>query len=153
MLKKKLNVRLLRRVRAHILEEPNRLRMSDWKLTAAPGDLVGVRTTALSMWGETTQRVPACGTVACIAGWTQELGAPKSVGYTPNVAARLLGLRKAPNELFLVSNWPEPFQSQYLRARSQRRRAEIGARRIDAFIAEYCPRSKEGREARRHAND
>jgi hypothetical protein len=99
-------VALLQRVKAHILEEPRRVYMDDWrKLGQAAKNLTD----------------PPCGTVACIAGWVVELAHPnpRMVRYFHDPALRLLGLD--PKEfrddyqmmgLFTPTSWPEDLRAE-----------------------------------------
>ena len=84
------NVKLLKKVRKLIAEEPRRLRMSVW----------GKKVTG--------RNAPPCGTVACLAGWTVIAARPHYMKFTgklddlvmknnggvdtPQLAQRLLGL-------------------------------------------------------------
>ncbi len=61
-----------------------------------------------------------CGTTACIAGWTIELGGTiedkKKVGWLP-YAANLLGISLAQAEvLFYADYWPDPYRTEYKKA-------------------------------------
>jgi hypothetical protein len=135
--KRKLNVRLLRKIQQHILEEPRRFVMSaavikastpkEWKSKKGPfaPDLSSV--------------MPPCGTAACIAGWADILtGGTGSEWYIRHRAAAALGVPDigswCGHPLFSENSWPEPFRAQYLAAKTPKRRAEIGAARIDHFI-------------------
>jgi hypothetical protein len=131
-----MNVKLLRRVAKHILEEPRRLNMS-----------VGL---------EPSNAAP-CGTTGCIAGWTALLsrkfthadvetcGVELRWTDVKNAAISKLGL--TPDEasvLFHIDNWPaqfrEPFNNAYDAYSStnheaiKRTQAEITAKRIEYFI-------------------
>jgi hypothetical protein len=53
-----MNIPLLRKVQRHILTEPQRVYMGDWIMTNEQAVRRGLRNCQ-----------PACGTVACIAGW------------------------------------------------------------------------------------
>lgn len=129
MEKPRLNVRLLRKVKKHILEEPRRLLMRTWvcrKSYDEPTFVTDDYTTA--------SKFADCGTAACIAGWTCILAGeerPVDISFT---AAALLGLRNG-DRLFMVENWPEPYRAHYRQARSQKARAKTAAERIDHFIA------------------
>jgi len=79
--KTKLNVTLLRKVMKHILEEPRRLRQSEW--LAKKGD-------AYYKHVPRKER-PPCGTVACIAGWAVELSGVE-VPTSPHVSTLALNL-------------------------------------------------------------
>lgn len=132
-----MNVKLLRQVKRHIQEEPKRLNMSEWG------------TLALYL---PKNRRPACGTVACIAGWACLLNQPELIGVSrknkqkvrtfvqlmfnaSGIAQALLGL--TPDEggrLFHVTNWPEEFKYQYWNAEQSASEAKITAARIEHFI-------------------
>lgn len=124
-----LNVRLLRKVQKHILDEPKRLDMLQWEYRST---------------------VAPCGTQACIAGWTTIL-AKKRVNKRddyPRIAAKLLGLKFSANygylvdsdcdagRLFLSCAWPEQFADAYDVSKSFRHNARVTSRRIDYFIKE-----------------
>ena len=69
--KSKLNVRLLRRVKKHILEEPRRFVMWSWMLTKSRFG----STYPADGYGHVHQvKFASCGTAACVAGWTCLLG-------------------------------------------------------------------------------
>jgi hypothetical protein len=130
-----MNVKLLRRVKKHILEEPRRFVMRVFYFRKA--DLL--RETFTS---DTHQpmRFAKCGTAACIAGWSVLLtdGLHADMNDVRARAISLLGLN--PNdyrhdELFDVCGWPTKFADAYEKARSQKARAKIAADRIEHFIA------------------
>lgn len=132
--KHKLNVRLLRRIQRHILEEPRRFFMEGVIATGTPGKLFE----SFDLFTDLASRVPACGTAACIHGWTALLS-----GKTPNQTARLkfswsarkLGLpENMYNDLFIADYWPEPFNVQYIKAERPSQRAKIAAARIEHLI-------------------
>lgn len=132
-----MNVKLLRKVKKHILEEPKRLNM-DFYGSAYCND------------------APACGTVGCIAGWSALLSLAKipedryerpalmkpekaeaALEITHNQAERLFnepwivyGPRKQEGHL----GWPVNFAKQYLEAETPEYRAKITAARIEHFI-------------------
>jgi hypothetical protein len=96
-----MNVKLLRKVKRHILEEPKRFLMSTIDTHGAPGEETG--------YGG---KFAKCGTAACICGWACALSgtawrearfatAEKLLGITPNEAARL----------FEPGCWPEQFHA------------------------------------------
>jgi hypothetical protein len=91
--KRKLNVRLLRRIKKHILEEPRRFWMGWWVVPNVPG-----------------QHPAPCGTTACIAGWAAILGKRREPNYHNGRRALRLNERQA-NSLFFSHNWPEPFST------------------------------------------
>lgn len=127
-----LNVELLERVKAHILEEPRRLDMG--------------------LWADSEGEAP-CGTVGCIAGWAIILGTGarfdrtgfqlvyrnnRPVAGFAHSAAKLLGLSiDQANEVFCVGGWPDDLADMYDSARDDRGRAEATAKRINRLIAEH----------------
>lgn len=131
-------VKILRRVKAHILAEPRRLEMNDYasKTDAAP-----------------------CGTAGCIAGWTCLLEsnmetvkawnarAPEDAWVpTPDwheEASRLLGLtEEKADKLFMPweleyeedASWPKEFQRRYDKCKTKVGKAKVTAERIEHFI-------------------
>lgn len=126
-----INVRLLRKVKRHILEEPRRLLMYTW--------------------ASNSNDAP-CGTAGCIAGWSAILsGRPadevKAVqDHAASIvfrgeAAQLLRISDAQAaRLFYAGNWPNPFRMDYVYNFDRIKRAQITADRIEHFIA------TEGRE-------
>lgn len=126
-------------VKKHILEEPKRLSMEDWgyqKLEEEGG--------------------PACGTVACIAGWLTLLDKPElmsaneeifsaAMRAASTVGAPLLGLNLQEEEgvdmvwkLFYAQDWPFEFEQRYFNiSATQEERAGVTAEYIDYFIAQY----------------
>lgn len=122
MLKRE-TVRLLRRVKKHILEEPKRLYMRDWAhLKSGAG-------------------APKCGTVGCIAGWAHLLTHKKEIGTSQvddihegyGMDALNVDSTQAVR-LFYVSGWPEKFEQRYLRAKTRKQEAKVAAERIEHFI-------------------
>lgn len=147
----KINVELLKKVKKHILEEPRRLlmddlvvrKMDDEDFVADDGKMV---------------KFASCGTAACIAEWSVLL----TDGLWPEGdlwrrAAKLLGIPKdqicsngfyddngeyisipvLAEKLFYVDEWPVAYRIPYKKARSQKQRAKIAAKRIEAFIRKY----------------
>lgn len=132
-----MNVELLQKVKAYILEEPRRLRMRFWLMKHDP-DLDNLDNLA-----------PPCGTVACIAGTICLLKNPDikidDVRTTLNImkqAAGFAGLNNFQCErLFYASAWPSRFRNELdWRDPGTKEYAEVTARRIDHFI------ETEGRE-------
>lgn len=135
-----LNVELLERVKAHILEEPKRL--------------------AMGTFAERNEEAP-CGTVACIAGWSLVLEkgarmvtkklADFGEGYYEDHfvyrnnrpiddphehAKKILGLtEEEAMTLFYVEDWPDDLTVNYMAAKRPDKRALITAARIDRLIA------------------
>ena len=76
---KKINVKLLRKVRRHILAEPKRVNMGRFIYRKKDDPEM------LEWW-------PACGTVACIAGWAVTLSGEELPYHISARAEELLGL-------------------------------------------------------------
>ncbi len=140
-----LNVKLLRKVKKHILAEPKRFVM--WALVQRKDE------TQLQFMsdglGDAFVDFAPCGTAACIAGWTvlleDGMKTKKKDSRIWSRAAKLLGLddrwRKgeAPqtSKLFETGEWPKKLEARYNRAKTQKTRVKIAAERIDQFIKEY----------------
>lgn len=124
---RKLNVRLLRRIKRHILEEPRRLNMYGF---------------GYKIHGTPSPDEPPCGTVGCIAGWAIWLsGLQVSEVNVIRKASTLLGLKNRydglsgdQKRLFYVEDWPTLFEHRYVAAQRARTRAYITAERIEHFI-------------------
>ncbi len=98
-------------IEAAILEEPKRIDMGHWVYD--PRFLKA-------------SRIPACGTVACIAGWACAIGmrlnskkllAQRFRGNIPLDAGKLLKLEDQyqRDSLFLVSGWPDKWATRLSR--------------------------------------
>jgi len=132
-----LNVELLLKVKNHILEEPKRLRMSKWFIKGTPN---GHGRSVSRGYGEPIDfEVPACGTVGCIAGWTELLNHPEDYEGATGISGVHCG--RAKNELglidqslFFVDCWPEPYKSDYYQAEDNQTRAQIVGALIDKLI-------------------
>lgn len=125
---RKLNVKLLRRIQRHILEEPRRFQM----LRLAIFDIPGVE---IHIGGGHTHLMPECGTAQCIAGWANTLSNKSPIGRPGLVrAARLIGIARDDDKLFYDSDWPEPFKSRYAACKTARGRAKAGVARIEHLI-------------------
>ena len=121
-----MNVKLLRKVKKQILEEPRSFQMSDVVTRLKPGKVY-------SDYG-LDYKAPKCGTIACIAGWTNLLASAEYLNSTIE-AETLLGI--SPTEsanLFLASQWPERYQEQWESAKTPKARARVAANRIEYFI-------------------
>jgi len=128
-----MNVALLQKVKAHILEEPGRFFMSDYMFRAKPG----VRVALDGIY----RKMPDCGTAACIGGWAVLLSDPQVCGISGPNARAALGLDHLQSTfLFPVVNWPERYRQRWNKAASLKVRAAVAAARIDHFI------KTEGRE-------
>jgi hypothetical protein len=126
-------VKLLKRVRQHILDDPARLEMSEW--------------------AQHSDRTP-CGTVGCIAGWATILTKVPNLKKLPKLyfdvnpthlkntieVSSFTGMiaLKLPSEqadkLFYLHNWPRRFHLAFSRADSREEKAEVTADRIANFI-------------------
>ena len=91
--------------------------------------------------------LPPCGTVGCIAGWTDiaisggyDAGEfypdyPQGWGTIQRRASSALNLTYDEKErLFYVQNWCEPFKSRYLNAKRQSTLGKVIVDRIDYFL-------------------
>lgn len=128
--KRKLNVNLLRKIQKHILEEPKRFFMAAYLDQGRPGS----RT---SEFRDQAKRFPSCGTTACIAGWANILTGARSneeICDSERAVSRLGIERGRRAQLFLDSDWPQPFSSNYERAMTPAKRAKIAAARIEHLI-------------------
>jgi hypothetical protein len=122
-----MNVELLRKVQAHVLEEPKRVWMNDW-IVFGP-DYAGLKR-------------PECDTVGCIGGWGWLLSG--HTGYPDNVDGYLEVFDITFHEgkrLFHIGHWPDRFKDKLSEFRWQTQEyAQAVSDRIDHFIA------TEGRE-------
>jgi hypothetical protein len=120
-----MNVKLLRKIQKHILEEPKRYDQNVWLAEGAPQN--GFAT---------------CGTMACIGGWAQILGSKRKPRAVSRVnAMRLLGIDRAQAWRLFDSiagvpedMWPRKFSAAYVKAKTDLGRARAAVRRIDHFI-------------------
>lgn len=130
-----MNVRLLRRVQAQILSEPDQFIMNIWYADVFSDDSVDI-----------DRVIPHDGTAACIGGWTvalsRELTPAVARATLPSLqieelAANLLGLpsHRALPRLFYVEGWPERFQQDWQKATTTRQRALVAADVIDDYIS------------------
>lgn len=134
--KPRINKRLFRRIRDHILEEPRRFFMSAWVVRDSGKPSLGYSFAS-------TER-PPCGTAACIGGWAVILAGEKATnsGRTQARARKLLGLTKAQAcGVFGISMWPSDLRERhdfYDPAESDRKRAgrkaRAAARVIDMIL-------------------
>lgn len=157
-------IALLRKVQKTITEEPLRLNMGTWARQDAEENIVilGDEISPQDI-SEVEVKLPACGTVGCIAGWTAIHGLKNlptiiinghkmvDVGEIENPhgqAKDLLGITEAQAyQLFYMptwdiiadsdgerQGWPKQFASAYAKAKSRKKKAEIACARIDHFI-------------------
>lgn len=135
-----MNVELLQRIKAHILENPLRIYMDDWILKLDKGKEYANR-------GRFRLFAPPCGTVACICGWAVELSGHDSrisrAGQTGKLLLELDGdsclfSQDVPSEaqrLFYAIYWPKEFRRRLQEAPVQSMEyAQVVADRIDHFI-------------------
>ena len=135
--KRKLNVRLLRRIQRHILEEPRRFQMDAEIIQAKTQHQWLNCITFFSR--DASKTMPPCGTAACIAGWANILSDIQLRGREGrNSAADLLGIEAGNSwchhPLFFARNWPEPYATRYKNAKTPKLRAKIAAARIEHLI-------------------
>lgn len=123
-----MNVRLLNKIKKHILEEPNRLAMGTWIERGKPGKELETNDGGY-------QKFAKCGTAACIAGWACLLSKDYKNGYpVQEFAAEVLDI-EYPERLFYVDYWPDVFADGYQDATSPRQRAKVAGQRIDYLVA------------------
>lgn len=129
------NIELLQRVKAKILEEPLQFAMEDFFTQEIFG------------FDAPREEIPNCGTAACIAGWAFALDVgkkPESLrarGYSTREARIRLDLTQTQaGRLFLLIRWPNVYSSRYITAKTPQEQAQIAAERIEHFI------ETEGRE-------
>jgi hypothetical protein len=132
-----MNVELLQKVKAHILEKPERFVMTRWQVYGLPGEEIVMCTDEM----QKIRKVPECGTMACIAGWTVALTDPtkdhQGVRSISEYATDLLGLNEAP-DMFWLQKWSRHFRATWKATRSPRKHAQIAARVIDQFIKKHA---------------
>lgn len=121
-----MNVELLNRVKAHILEEPKRLFMPGF--LARKGD------------DEDVDRYPACGTIGCYAGWICVLSGEHDLfgKELADKAASLahINLDQADRLFFShVVGWSEQDNAKLWSGDGTPETAALAARRLDEFIA------------------
>jgi hypothetical protein len=126
-----LNRKLFLRIKKHILEEPKRFNM----------DIYIYKTT-----NTLSQDNPPCGTVACIAGWSNILGDNidvKTLSFPyfidQEVETKRLGLKldeDFSSSVFFVKQWPTQWKTKYDGAISIQEKAEVAADFID-YILEH----------------
>lgn len=125
-------IKLLRKVKRHILEEPRRFKMYCTITQGIPN-----KGYYNADDNKSEVRFPSCGTAACIAGWIVILTDDKDwrpIGVLRR-AQIILGL--GPDQastLFYPHDWY--YKHEYFKARSQKARARIAAKEIERFIRE-----------------
>lgn len=144
-----LNTELLLKVKQHILAEPARLRMDLWLKRGLPG--TEMHTMNPGYDEPDAFKLPSCGIVGCIAGWTAVLYAPEDANpesyyVRAENAEELLGINSdiEPFNLFYVDHWPsELMNAYYYYGNTQDQRAQIVGRVIDRYITEYAIKQNE----------
>lgn len=131
--KPKLNVKLLRKIQKHILEEPRRFMMASYVRWGKPG----ARIPREQRLPDQSHIFPACGTTACIAGWANILsGEPPYRAADPRLAVKRLGIKaEQAVPLFADLAWPDPFRDRYRKAKTPAQRAKIATERIEHLIS------------------
>jgi hypothetical protein len=133
-----MNIKLLRKVKNYILEEPRRFDMSTF------GSVFKSKINFKDATGESARNFPPCGTTACIAGWALGVNAPRpksffkklKYGAIPNLAQKKLRLSHEEKErLFYDASWPSKYSLALLAAKTPAGRARVAAERIEHFIA------------------
>jgi hypothetical protein len=130
-----MNVELLRKVEAHILEEPKRLYMRTWIKLKEKGHILMRRQDGFC------RSFPACGTAGCIAGWVVMLShaeTKKPITTDEDDLAEearlLLGLEVfEARRLFIPMHWPYEFR-RGISDDGTKETAEVCVRRIEHFI-------------------
>lgn len=152
------NVAEFQRVKQHILEEPRRFNMAEWGKFLEDKDR--------DWFGD---KFPPCGTVACIAGWTNVLNQDSledldCFSFGDDVrAARLLGIdgkleagdvrvdpefqngyytRYRRRYVFFVEYWAKPWRTRYEQAKTPQERVEVAASYID-WLCGLSPAAEE----------
>lgn len=123
-----MNVELLLKVKAKILEEPAQFIMQ----------MVFARQVSLT-GRDLPREIPNCGTAACILGWADSI----ATGKTPAKLNAGRGLCGNPldvnpaqqHRLYDLDGWPEYFRTHWLESSTLEGRALVAAERIDHFIA------------------
>ncbi len=126
-----MNVKLLRKVAKHILEEPKRLLMRTWIFEKSD------KQTRVRMAQGGSRPFAKCGTAACISGWACIIsghGEEAKKDSFMDVGMRLLGIGyPQAYRLFGPENWPKEFQ-RGTKDDGTAKTARIAAKRIEHFI-------------------
>ena len=132
-----INVELLERVKAAILEEPRRVSMDDW----------GINYPDISV--QFDDDLPPCGTVACIAGWAAKLSGdtlfsegfqriippPEEIWKDGHLTPQGVEWDAAQDRLCYVGSWPHDLRDELKWYDiGTKGYAEVVAKRIDRFI-------------------
>lgn len=144
-----MNIKLLNEVKRVIRENPERLAMSLWVNKGKAGSKVPAfevdkddRDVIPTDYvpHELNRKYPKCGTVACIAGWTVELGLTEvakscNIEGIKQTAIMLLELDEpTASKLFFVNEWPKVYQDKFNKAKTPGGAAQITIQRINYFI-------------------
>lgn len=147
--------KLLLKVKTRILEEPKRLRMSEWIRIKAM-DATAEEDTMCDGCGKEGRseeiQYPACNTVGCIAGWMDLLANGMPETATQAILRRDNAMEFANDVLFANQSdyrcdlseklfypdwWKPKFRARYEKAVRAKTRATIVAEVIDDFIADH----------------
>ncbi len=133
-----MNVELLEKVRKHILEEPKRINMKNWIINPF---ILRDKFQELKY----QNKLPACDTVGCIAGWALQVSSKKKLtSFDKGDAQVKLNLTyEQANRLFLLENmatdknyWPAYFENKLKNLNpGTRAYARVVSQRIKHFIA------------------
>jgi hypothetical protein len=111
-----MNIKLRDRIKAHITEDPQRLRMSEWIVDEADD----------------------CGTAACIAGWAMLLSHHETPSYDRFVSAETLANNldipwDIAHRLCFVSRWLPRFLDEWCKADTSTEKAAVACRVLDSL--------------------
>lgn len=126
-------IKILRQVKAFILEEPARLNMNTWFLRLHDVASDGTYLTDLGYGQIKSVPAPPCKTVGCIRGWADELAGAGALDnlLNDNQKANLYYFATWGSRLH---GWPIRFSEAYTKARTPQGRARATAMRIEHFI-------------------
>jgi hypothetical protein len=129
-----MNTELLLKVKEAILDSPERFDMSEWY----DGRLGWCSTSPGKILNDMTD--PACGTVACLAGWCVAISETpvrtrEEIEGAAWDALNIASDSQIPFNLFHATRWPSVFNSM-LKVEKQPA-APVAALVIDRFISEY----------------
>ena len=135
---KKLNVKLIKKVIKHILEEPKRYLQDDIILRGEPGCRI------THTIGYKEQKFAKCGTAACIGGWAYLLSLKHperaKIGRSDELdkARKKLGLDYSQADVLFSGtpeySWPTPFDARWMNAHTPRKRARVAAQLLAKVI-------------------
>lgn len=127
----KVNVEHLEKIKAHLREVPERLNMGVVVDHLEPGQQTDDGYVAYQRGGRVFE-VPACGTVGCIAGWSQLLRGGEEFVRSLALEADFLGVT---TRLFFPDKWPEDLYDRYYDAETQQEKVDLVCEAIDRVIA------------------